>query len=59
MKISNVVLLGSSSVGKTTILKTFKDKKFYNAPQSTIGFEFVAIQVSQGKKIQVYFFLLV
>ena len=53
----NVMFLGSSNVGKTTILQSYINHKFYDKSSSTIGIEKVSTKISDSSDllINVYY----
>lgn len=50
----NVMFLGSPNVGKTTILQSYINKKFYDQSVSTIGIEKVKIAIPDRPDLPIY-----
>ena len=53
--ILKIIVIGNTGVGKTNIIKRFKNDEFDNNSKSTVGFEFISRDVIiQDKKIKLH-----
>ena len=50
----NIIILGNEGVGKTTILDSFIEKKFFPAEHPTLGIDTRVVNVKQGNQLIQY-----